>query len=145
MLLADQQTNCGTPRQPPVLANKLQLRLDVIDEEGHVPVEVEIRHLEDQRITEDGHAADPIHLAGAQGANGTRWSPTQLQLLVDTQHLVHLDQLRGRPDLYGLHLVRGLCLNPVRRHHRLQTHRLGNQDNLDDQIGGCSLVINEWI
>lgn len=64
MLLADEQTDRWSAGQAPILPHKLQLRLDVVDQQGHVAVEVEIGHFENQRIAEHRHATDTINLAG---------------------------------------------------------------------------------
>lgn len=62
MLLADQQANGWATGQPPIFANELQFRFDVIDQQCHITVQVEIGHFENQWITKNGHAADTINL-----------------------------------------------------------------------------------
>lgn len=44
------------------LANKLQLGLDVVDEQRHVAVQVELRHLEDERVAQHRHARHAVDL-----------------------------------------------------------------------------------
>lgn len=62
VLFSDQQTDGGTSREAPVAAHKLQLRLDVVNEKGHVAVQVELGDLKDQRVAQYRHAADSVHL-----------------------------------------------------------------------------------
>ena len=52
---------------------------DVLSEEGHVVVEVEVAGGEDDGVGEDGLAADPVELAGAEAAYGSGGPPAQAQ------------------------------------------------------------------
>lgn len=45
-----------------LLANELQLSLDIVDEQGHVSVQIELRHFEYERVAQHGHAANPVYL-----------------------------------------------------------------------------------
>lgn len=105
VLLANQQAHRRPPGQSPVFADKLQLRLDVVDQQRHIAVQIKVGHLKDERIAEHRHAAHAVHLGGAQRADGTRWPAGEPNLLVDAQLLKDLDQLRGRPDLDGFDLA----------------------------------------
>lgn len=71
MLLPDEKTNGWPAGETPILADELQLSLDVIDEEGHVTVQIEIGYLKNEGITEDGHAADTVNFARAQRTDWT--------------------------------------------------------------------------
>lgn len=63
MFLPDEYTNSGPARQPPVLANKVQLGLYVVDEQCHVVGEVEVAHLKHQRVTQHCLPTHPVNLA----------------------------------------------------------------------------------
>lgn len=62
MLLADQQADRGPARQTPILANELKFSFDVIDQQGHVPVQIKVGHFKDQWVAEHGHSADAVNL-----------------------------------------------------------------------------------
>lgn len=59
--------------------------------------------------------------------------------MIDAEILVDFDELRRRPDLDRLDFVRGLRLDAVSCHHSLETHRFGDQHDLDHQVGGGAL------
>lgn len=63
VLLADQQADCGSARETPIFANKLQFCFDVVDQQRHVAIQIEIGHFEYQWIAQYGHAAYAIHLS----------------------------------------------------------------------------------
>lgn len=67
MLLTNQYAHGGPAGQTPVATDKVQLRLDVVDEQGHVVRQVEIRHLEDERVAEHRLSGDAVDLARSQG------------------------------------------------------------------------------
>lgn len=104
VLLANQKAHRRPTWQAPIFADKLKLRLDVVDQQCHIAIQIEIGHLKDQRITEHGHSAHAIHFRGAQRTNGSRWSTGEANLFVDSQLLEDLDQLGGWPDLHRFNL-----------------------------------------
>lgn len=81
-------------RQPtPIATHKGEFVLDVVYEQSHIVRQIEIGNLEDQRIAEDRLTADAIQFAGAQSADWSRRSTLKAELSIDTQKLVHLNQL----------------------------------------------------
>lgn len=159
MLLSYQQADSGPARQTPIFADKLQLCFDVINQEGHIAIQIEIGDLKDKGIAKHSHAADAIDFAGAERTDGTRGTTREADLVIDAQMLIDLDKLRGAPDLHGLHLqerhrnylyvlrfraaftylVRGLRLYAIGGHHGLEAHRLCDEHDLHHQICGGAL------
>ena len=74
------------------------------------------------------------YLGGAEHSEGSLGSAGQPQLPVDPQVLVGLGELLGGPDLDGLDLVGGLCLDPVGGQQLLQARALRDQDHLGHQV-----------
>lgn len=66
MFFAYQQTDGGPAGQPPKPADELQFGFDVVNEQRHVAVQIELGHFEYERITQDGHAAHSVHLRAVE-------------------------------------------------------------------------------
>lgn len=111
VLLPDEEADGGPAGQPPVLAHELQLRLDIVNQKGHVPIQIKVRHLENERIAENCHSADAVHLAGAQGTYGSGGTTRKADLVVYAQMLIDFNELRGAPDLHRFHLINGTIIN----------------------------------
>lgn len=107
--------------------------------------QVEVGDLEDQRVAEDGLTADPIQFAGAQGSDWSRWSTFEAKLSIYAKELVDLHQLRRSPDVNRLNFDWSLRLNAIGGHHRLQSHGLGDQHDLHNQVTGGTLGVEEEI
>jgi hypothetical protein len=90
VLFANEKNHRGTARETPVLPHKVEFCLDIVDEEGHVVTQVEVRHLEHQRIAQDCLSANPIDFRCPQSPHRTRRPPPKTQLLVDPQVFVNL-------------------------------------------------------
>ena len=54
----------GSAGEAPVPTDELDLRLDVVDEQRHVVVQVEVGAVEDQRVAEHRLPRDTVHLWG---------------------------------------------------------------------------------
>ena len=66
----------GPAGEAPVAADELDLRLDVIDEQRHVVVQVEVGTVEDQRVAEHRLARDTVHLSDIHTAAVSRRTDT---------------------------------------------------------------------
>ena len=111
------------------------LYLDVVDQECHVVAEVEIRVLEDDRVAQNRVALDFVELARAQGSHRSRRSPLKTEFLVLSKVFIDFHELTRRPNLNWFHFVRSLSLDAVSGHHGLKSLTLGDQDNLNHEIG----------
>lgn len=62
VLLTNENTDSWSAREAPILADKVQLRFDVIDEQGHVVRQVKVAHLEHERVAQHSLATHAVHL-----------------------------------------------------------------------------------
>ena len=67
MRLLHDEAAGGSAGEAPVPADELDLRLDVVDEQRHVVVQIEVGAVEDQRVAEDCLPRDTVHLQESNG------------------------------------------------------------------------------
>lgn len=51
VLFANKNADRRSSREPPVLPDKMQLGLYIIDEQGHVMRQIKVTHFENKRVT----------------------------------------------------------------------------------------------
>lgn len=62
MLLSDEQAGSGSSREAPISANEFQLRFDVVNQKGHVTVQIKLGNFKNQGIAQHCFSANPINL-----------------------------------------------------------------------------------